>query len=170
MLSHNDIMEELSLAHVRAVASRGGFAVQEVRRDRDSIDLHIHARGPLGGGVLHSPALAIQLKSTAHDLPADFVGFSYDLRVRNYNDLIRPTLIPGVLVLFLLPEDPELWLTWTEQALTLRRSASWLSLHGRPPTTSEASVRVHLTRSQVFDGAALRGLLERISRQEAFAS
>lgn len=162
MLSHNDIMEELSLAYVRAVASRGGFAVQEVRRDRDSIDLHIHARGPLGGGVLHSPALAIQLKSTAHDLPADSVGFSYDLRVRNYNDLIRPTLIPGVLVLFLL--------TWTEQALTLRRSAYWLSLHGRPPTTNEASVRVHLTRSQVFDGAALRGLLERISRQEALAS
>lgn len=159
-------MEELSLVYVRAVASRGGFAVEEVRRDRDSIDLHIHARGSLGGGVLHSPVLAVQLKSTARDLAEDGPGFHYDLKVRNYNDLVRPTLIPCVLVLFLLPEDPNSWLTWTEQALVLRRSAYWLSLCGRPATANESTARVQMSRTRVFDSACIRGLLERISRQE----
>lgn len=167
MLSHNDIMEELSLAYVRAVASRAGFAVEEVRRDRDSIDLHIHARGVLGGGEVHSPVLAVQLKSTALDLPDDSTGFPYDLKIKNYNDLVRTKLIPCVLVVFLLPEDPGLWLSWTEKDLVLRRSAYWLSLCGLPATSNEATARVHLSRSQIFDGTAIRGLLERISRREA---
>lgn len=169
MLTSNDIMEELSLAYVRAVASRAGFAVEEVRRDRDSIDLRIHARGALGGGVLHSPALAVQLKSTALDLPDDGSGFPYDLKVKNYNDLVRTSLIPCVLVVFLLPEDPARWLSWTEEALVLRRSAYWCSLCGLPATRNEATARVHLSRAQVFDGAAIRVLLERISRQEVIA-
>lgn len=170
MLSHNDIMEELSLVYVRAVASRAGFAVEEVRRDRDSIDLHIHARGTLGGGSLHSPVLAVQLKSTAFDVPEGCTEFPYDLKVRNYNDLIRQTLIPCVLVLLFLPEDEERWLSWSEEALVLRRSAYWLSLCGRPATNNEATARVHLPRGQVFDHAGIRGLLERISRQEAIAT
>jgi len=45
VLTRNDIMEELRLVYVRAVASRAGFPVEEIRRDRDSVDLHIHARG-----------------------------------------------------------------------------------------------------------------------------
>lgn len=171
MLSHNDIMEELSLVYVRAIASRAGFAVEEVRRDRDSIDLHILASGALGGGLVHSPALAVQLKSTAFDLPEICTEFPYDLKVRNYNHLAqKPTLIPRVLVLLLLPEDESRWLTWTEEALVLRRSAYWLSLCGLPATRNEATARVHLPRKQVFDGAGVRGLLERISRQEAIGT
>lgn len=166
MLTPNDIMEELSLAYVRAVASRAGFAVEEVRRDRDSIDLRVHARGALAGGDLHSPALAVQLKSTALDLPAGATGFPFDLKVKNYSDLIRTTLIPSVLVVFLLPEDPTRWLSWSEEALVLRRSAYWRSLHGLPATRNESTVRVHLSRAQVFDGDAIRGLLEQISRRE----
>lgn len=167
MLGHNDIMEELSLVYVRAVASRAGFAVEEVRRDRDSVDLHILARGSLAGGVMHSPALAVQLKATALDLPEGALGFPFDLKVKNYNELVPQTAIPRVLVVFLLPEAEDRWLSWTEDALVLRRSAYWLSLGGRPATTNDATARVHLTRAQVFDGAGIRGLLERISRQEA---
>ena len=171
MLSHNDIMEELSLAYVRAVASRAGFAVEEVRRDRDSIDLHILAGGTLGGGALHSPALAVQVKATAFDLPEGCTQFPYDLKVRNYNHLAQqPPLIPRVLVVLLLPEDEGRWLTWTEEALVLRRSAYWLSLCGLPATSNEGTARVHLPRTQVFDSAGIRGLLERISRQEAIVT
>jgi len=167
MLSHNDIMEELSLVYVRAVASRAGFAVEQIRRDRDSIDLLVLARGPLGGGVVHSPMLSVQLKSTALDLAEGATEFPFDLKVKNYNDLVPATAIPRVLVVFLLPEAEDRWLSWTEEALVLRRSAYWLSLCGRPITANESTARVHLTRAQRFDGAGIRGLLERISRQEA---
>lgn len=167
VLSRNDIMEELSLVYVRAVAARAGFAVEEIRRDRDSVDLHIHARGPLAGGLLHSPSLAVQLKSTALDLPEGVAGFPYDLKVKNYNELVPLTATPRVLVVFLLPEAADRWLGWTDEALVLRRAAYWLSLYGRPATANAATVRIQMPRAQVFDGPGISGLLERISRQEA---
>ncbi len=37
MLTANDIKEELSLAYVRAVASRAGFSVEERRKDRGDL-------------------------------------------------------------------------------------------------------------------------------------
>jgi hypothetical protein len=170
VLEPNDIMEELSLAYVRAVASRAGFAVEEVRRDRDSIDVHVCARGRLEGGLLESPVLGVQLKSTARDLSTDDVEIPYDLKVRNYNDLTRTTLIPRILVVLLLPQDPTLWLTWTEEALILRRSAYWLSLDGRPATPNKETARVHLHRSQVFDITSVRAILGRIAREESLTS
>lgn len=160
-------MEELSLVYVRAVASRAGFSVEEVRRDRDSIDVHICARGPLHGGPVESPILDIQLKSTARDLLDDEREITYDLKVKNYNDLTRPTLVPRILVVLLLPRDPMSWLTWTEEALVLRRCAYWLFLKGRPPTLNKATERVFLPRAQVFDTPCVRRLLEKVARQEA---
>ena len=163
-------MEELSLTYVRAVSSRGGFAVEEVRRDRDGIDLHIHARGRLGDGPVHSPVLGVQLKSTALDPSAADDRIAFDLKVKNYNDLTQPTLIPRVLVVFLLPEDPSMWLTCTEDALVLRRSAYWMSLWSLPTTENRSTARVHLPRSQVFDTTCVRHLLERVAREEAITS
>jgi hypothetical protein len=170
VLAPNDIMEELSLVYVRAVASRAGFSVEEVRRDRDSIDVHVCARGPLDGGSVESPVLAIQLKSTARDLSDDDAEIPYDLKVKNYNDLTRTTFIERILVVLLLPRDPALWLTWTEEALVLRRSAYWLSLKGRPPTANKETARVRLQRGQVFDMTSIRTILGRIAREEPITS
>lgn len=169
MLEPNDIKEELSLVYVRAVASRAGFAVEEVRRDRDSIDLHVFARGVIDDGPVESPVLDVQLKSTARDPSAGDVQIPYDLKVKNYNDLARTTLIPRILVVVFLPEDPQRWLTLTEKALVLRRSAYWISLKGRQPTANKETARVQLLRSQVFDPTSVRTILGRIAREEAIS-
>ena len=66
MLWHNDIKEELSLAYVHAVATRAGFAVEGIKKDRDSVDLKILARGRLHADAsLESPELSVQLKGNA---------------------------------------------------------------------------------------------------------
>ena len=171
MLSENDIMEELSLAYVRAVVSRAGYAVEEVRRDRDSIDLHIHARGQIAPATLHSPVLGVQLKSTKLDPPvAPAATFPFDLKVKNYSDLIAPSMIPRILVVFSMPEDREQWLACSEDALVLRRAAYWCSLAGFASTSNTATVRVQVPRAQVFDGAAVASLLVRVARQEGLRS
>ena len=65
MLWPNDIKEELSLAYVHAVATRAGFSVEWIKKDRDSIDLKIMARGRLDdNATLYSPELSVQLKAT----------------------------------------------------------------------------------------------------------
>lgn len=169
MLAPNDIKEELSLAYVRAVASRAGFAIEEVRRDRDSIDLHVCARGVLAGGPLESPVLGVQLKSTARDVSSVDFEIPYDLKVKNYNDLTRKTLIPRILVVLFLPEDPRHWVTLTTKALVLRRSAHWISLAGQASTPNKETARVHMRQSQVFDLDSVRKLLEQVAREEAIA-
>lgn len=171
MLAENDIMEELSLAFVRAIASRASFSLEEVGRDRDSIDLHILGRGSIDGGALHSPVLAVQLKSIGlspeqHEQYLQESSFPFDLKLKNYEDLRAHTLIPRVLVVFLMPKDPQLWLTSTPEALTLRRAAYWCSLRGNPATHNTSSVRVRLPWAQIFDVPGVRALLARISHQE----
>ncbi|WP_257452716.1 DUF4365 domain-containing protein [Archangium lipolyticum] len=169
MLSPDDIKEELSLTYVRAIASRAGFSVEEVRKDRDSVDLKVRARGLLTeDAVLTSPELAIQLKATVLD-PLPERAFSFELSRKNYDDLIAPSLVPRILVVFVMPGDEGQWLTLTEEALTLRRCAYWLSLRGLPATTNETSQTVRLSRRQTFDHDTLRDLLRKVSREEELA-
>lgn len=65
-----------------------------------------------------------------------------------------------------MPEDPERWLSCSEEALVLRRAGYWTALRGLPSSSNTSSVRVRLPRSQVFDVDNVRALLARISRQE----
>lgn len=170
MLGPNDVKEQLSVAYLHAVASRAGFSLEEVRKDRDSIDLKVCARGLLAdNAVLTSPELAIQLKATTRAaLDGDEIAFP--LPKKNYNDLVAPSLVPRILVVFVMPEDEADWLTLTPESLTLRRCAYWLSLRGRPPTTNETSQTVHLSRARCLTHETLRELLRKVAREEALDS
>jgi hypothetical protein len=170
MLSPNDIKEQLSFAYLQAVASRAGFSVEKVDVDRDSIDLKICARGQLADDAgLTSPELAVQLKATAR-AAADGDEIAFPLSKKNYNDLVAPSLVPRILVVFVMPEDESEWLTHTPESLILRRCAYWLSLRGRPPTTNEVSQTVHLSRQRPLTHDSLRELLRKVAREEALDS
>lgn len=170
MLSPNDIKEQLSLAYIHAVASRAGFSVEKVDVDRDSIDLKICARGQLADdAVLTSPELAVQLKATSRASFRD-ERLSFVLSRKNYNDLIAPSLVPRILVVFVMPEEEDQWLTLTPESLILRRCAYWASLRGRAPTSNETGQTVQLSRQQTFTHEALRELLRKVAREEALDS
>ena len=166
MLTPNDIKEELSIAYVRAVASRAGFSVEEIHKDRDSVDLKICARGRLVDDATRtSPELAVQLKATVLD-PVPPTELSFALKKKNYDDLIQKSLVPRILVVFVLPEDETQWLRCDEESLVLRRSGYWTSLRGRPATANETSETIKVPRSQTFDPVSLRLLLERVAREK----
>lgn len=166
MLTTNDIKEELSIAYVRAVASRAGFAVEEIRKDRDSIDLKILARGRLTpAATLTAPELAVQLKATVLAAPCGS-SFTFPLPRKNYDDLAEKTLVPRILVVFTMPRDPKTWLRCSHGALTLKQCAYWASLRGLPPTTNRTTKAVTLRRAQPFNPTTLRDLLVRVACQE----
>lgn len=140
--------------------------MEQIRKDRDSIDVKIMARGRLADDVTReSPELAVQLKATARRLDAE-TSLHFDLPVKNYSDLVKPVLVPRILMLFILPEDEQRWLELSEDALVLRHCAFWTSLRGKPPTTSSVTQRVHLSRQNVVNPETLRELLTRVARQE----
>ena len=91
----------------------------------------------------------------------------YDLERKAY-DILRDTAVgtPRILVVLVLPKEESLWTMQSEQELTLRHCAYWMSLKGSAPTTNRRSVRVLVPRANVFSTSALRNLVRRIKTGE----
>ena len=95
--------------------------------------------------------------------------FPVDLSKKNHDDLTAPSLVPRILVVFVMPEDEAEWLSLTQEALVLRRCAYWRSLRGEPAVDNGTSRRVYLSRKRTFDPDTLRRLLLQVAREEGIA-
>jgi hypothetical protein len=56
------------------------------------------------------------------------------------------------------PTNEEEWLEQTDDALTLRRCAYWISLEGLPAKDASSSVRISVPRRNVLSAEALNRL------------
>ena len=156
LLSTSEREEALSWAYVRAVAGFVGYTISVEDFDRSGIDLRIHAGGAL------SPSIGLQLKATINLGPAQSDScFHYDLKVGNYNRLVRPSQSPRYLVVLDLPSDKANWLEISDRELALRHCAYWVSLAGERESSNSASVTVKIPMENRFDPDGLRRLLER---------
>ena len=156
LITGPDQKEGLSVAYVKALASRAGFSTAVPEPDRDSVDVRIMAGGP------RRPALDLQLKATT-DLAEAQDGFRrFRLRIKNYNDLRIETQTPRLLVVLDLPQDEVQWMTITMEELVLRRRAYWVSLQqGYEEVVRQETVTVRIPEGNVFDVATLQTLMER---------
>jgi hypothetical protein len=158
----NQRKEQFSRAYVLAVAAAAGYAWYQPSVDDDSIDLGLAEKG--GGGTVRSPRLELQLKCHATETPAGD-SFSHDLKLKNYEDLRDGTVqVPRILVVVLVPEDPDSWLTATEEQLVMRRCGYWVSLRGQPGTGSQSTVAVSIPRAQGFHPELLRAIMTRVGQ------
>jgi len=166
MLTENDVKEELSYAYVHAVASLAQFSCENVRKDRDSIDMQICARGRLHPeSTLMSPQLGAQVKASVIE-PVPDGSFDFRLTLKNYNDLRQRSMIPRILIVFAMPADPGEWHALSEEALLLRKCAYWCSLLGAPDSQNDKYQVIQISRSNVLTARALRELMVRASREE----
>jgi Domain of unknown function (DUF4365) len=155
-LSH--AQELFSKAFVLAVAALAGCSASEPKPDDDSIDWTLACRLPP-----RRPKLDLQVKSTSNGSGSE-TAIPYPLKRKNYDDLILSDLLtPRVLVLVLVPPDPQAWLSASPEAFVLRHCAYWASLRGLPATSNESSVTVHVPRANLFDRAGLDGLMRAIN-------
>jgi len=166
MLTENDIKEELSYAYVHAVASRAGFGCERPPKDRGSVDVMIRAEGGMPeDAVLQHVVIQAQLK--ARSQIDDTNGeFSFPLPINNYNDLRARSMAARLLVVFVMPDDPEKWLTVDRETLIARRCAYWCNLKGEPEVENETSRTVRIRTANRFTPAGLRALMTKLSRQE----
>lgn len=165
-LTENEQKQQLSIAYVHVIASRAGYACQVKTPDLESVDVMISASGRVHEtSVCGSPRLEIQLKaSSTLRLKADH--FSFPLPRKNYEDLRAKSMVPKVLVVLMLPEDPGEWLDVNEERMIVKRSAYWASLAGKPARSNTTSVTVRLPRSQRFTVDQLQDMMKRVSREE----
>jgi len=130
----NDLKAEFSHAYVRAVVHAAGYFVQEANRNMDSegVDLTLFARG--AGGVVTAIRLDVHLKATAKER-GNQDSFPLDLDVKNYNELRTESLqIPRILVVVVVPSETPMWVSASQDELTIRNCGYWMSLRGMPIT------------------------------------
>ena len=155
MVSTNFIQEQLSLSYVRAVVFEAGFNLTFPVIDNYGIDGTIVATP---GGVNR---VDFQLKATInYDLSENEIR--YDLRVEDYNRLVREDDLPRVLILYLMPSDNSQWLIQSQSELCLRECAYWVSLMGGAPSRNASTVRVSVPISNVFDRNGLQNMFRQL--------
>jgi hypothetical protein len=161
-----DLQSQFSLAYAQAVASVAGFFVQNAGRgfDKDGVDMTVLERGTRRATT--STRLDLQVKSYTGEAQGD--PWAYDLGVKAYRDLIPIDYqVPRVLVVVRVPSDVQEWMTHSEDQLVLRRCGYWLSLRGAAPTLNTSTIRVQISRANLFDAAGLTILMKEVAEGAA---
>lgn len=153
-LTPNMQMSRLSLAYISAVAANVGCEVWEPTVDFDSVD------GVLISRAGRRPRIEFQAKSTTQDvLRGGEVHFP--LPIKNYDDLRADTIVPRLLIVMLVPAEPEEWLVQSPDQLCLRKCAYWYSLEGQPSTGNTSNITVRVPVQNEFNTAQLTALLQK---------
>ena len=156
-LAHHFIQNDLSWAYLCAVVSHAGWRLSLPMRDDHGID------GTIEAPVRGMNKVDFQLKATTlYEIRGDDIV--YDLRVENYNQLVAEDGVPRILILFLMPNDPDQWLSHTEDELCLRKCAYWVSLMGLPPSSNTSSQRVRVPLANVFHPDGLQKMFDQVRR------
>jgi hypothetical protein len=148
-------------AYVQTIAAGAGFGVQISGASMDGVgvDLTVCQLPP---SRRRARELHIQVKCSSGDLEAEAVVV--DLPIKNYDELREEgAQVPLVLVVVIVPEEPEEWIHQTEEQLVARRCAWWVSLVGQPARANRTEVRVRVPRTQIFTPDALRAIMERVA-------
>ncbi len=165
-MTENEQKQQLSVAYVHAVAASAGYACQATIVDDDSVDVTIAAKGRVHSqSVLRSPRLEVQLKASSQSILKE-TDVAFPLPVKNYEELRCETMIPRLLVVFLLPDAQGDWLEQTEEQMITRRCAYWRSLLGFPDTKNKTNVTVYLPRTNCLTVESLRTMMETVSRRD----
>jgi hypothetical protein len=171
MLTDQNIESELSYAYLHAVASRAGFSCEYRNRHLDGagIDATITEDGRrlAYDSILTSFSVDIQLKATCRQLPESEGRLSYVLSIPHYDKLRLEALVaPRLLVLMRLPQRPEEWLEFTEEALVAKRCAYWVSLRGASASANNDYQTVYVPRANLLSTEGLTNLMASLSRLE----
>ena len=157
MTPRNYRQQELSETYLRAIVFNAGYNLSRPVVDTFGIDGTIEA--PFRSGV---NKIDYQLKSTTrYALRESFIA--YDLRWDDYHRLTQADGLPRVLALYLMPREPELWLSGDEDELRLRHCAYWVSLMGQSVSPRTAQKRVYLPRANVLYGDGLDRMFDQLT-------
>ena len=158
--------EALGQAYVRAIIAKAGYNFGKSDFDycNDGTIKEVINRN--GRYFENGIGLNFQLKSSCN-VTFENGQVIYDLESKNYNDLIiESTMLPQILVLFVLPIDEEDWISISTEQFSLKKCAWWCSLEGLPPTRNSATKRISIPEEQVFSPQALISLMEKVKGGE----
>jgi hypothetical protein len=152
--------EQFSLAYARAVAAVAGCDVTVYNVDVNGCDIGIHATDDRMHARL--PKVDAQVKCTSQEINEE-ESVVFDLDVRTYRKLRQDVTVPRILIVVLVPRNPEDWIAHSEEEMAIRHCGYWRSLYDLDETANVDSVRVRVPRTQVFTPDALLSIMEQIN-------
>ncbi len=117
--------EQFSIAYTHALAAQRKINIARLDVDEDSVDLVLRR----SGGI--EPQVSLQLKCSGM-LDATSDPIEFPLKHKNYEELRKNCLVPKLLVVLRVPQNPEDWIYADAEHLLLRHRAYWLNLRGYP--------------------------------------
>ena len=165
-LAEADIKELLSFAYMRAIAARAGFRVTQPYPDRQHVDLQIDACGrlePDGWGEAH---LDFQVRARTTIPFAPDGEFAFQIERALYDNLrAEKRCVPLLLAVFIMPPDPDEWLTSSASELITRHCAYWCSLKDAPPIDTDYH-SIHINRANLLTTTSLTSLMTIAGRRQ----
>ena len=139
-MNEEKIKEKLSQHFVELIACRNGYSCNRPEDDYGcdlSINkVNIFNRNGDNRYLSTGEKIDIQLKSTCEsNVEFSDTIVKYDLKSKNYNDLVErlSSPYPLILILFILPDDKTDWLDILKEELILKTQSFWFV----PPKDSE---------------------------------
>ncbi len=154
-------MEKFSFAMASSICAQAGCSWDEPSYD-DGVDLLLH-----GSKFKRRPIILAQLKSI-HDfgiIKENQGLIKYSLRAKNYNDLVASTCNPKLLILAIIPEDPQIWIRYSEQQFSLQYGLYYSILEGMQPTTNTHNVTIDIPLHQRFNNEILSNFMENVANK-----
>lgn len=161
----SDRAEELSVAYACAIAAHAGINTTISRKDF-GIDISFRRvwKRRSDNHYTDMPGLSIpsQLKSArAPEWKFRAGKIVYDLRAKNYNDLVTST--NGFLILMCLPSSIDEWLLQGEECLHLYKCCYyWIPGLEDIETPNKHTKTIYIPREQLFTVGALTTLVDQV--------
>jgi Domain of unknown function (DUF4365) len=165
MLHITQQQEQFSNAYLLAVATIAGLKLAKPEVDDDSIDFSISGKG--FSGIYSRAQLDIQLKCQIHNKCIGKDGFTYPLKIKNYDDL-RATdiMVPRLLIVVVVPEQVSDWLIQSDNEAKMKHCGYWQSVRDQPDTPNTSTVSISIPQSNRLDVQGLTDLMQRIASGE----
>jgi hypothetical protein len=166
-MTENLRKEQFSIAYLKALAAVAGVSVVRYDVDIDGVDVLLCRDGG------RSPHLSLQLKCS-QNIQVSQPTIAFPLKLKNYNDLCRQTLVPRLLAVLRVPPDIANWVVEDPDSLLLHHGMYWLNLLGQPELPysdpAEAQTRsktVHIPTANLLSSAQLNRIMDNIDSIDA---
>ena len=156
--------EKISICYFSAIAAKANTIFNIDSSDEDGIDATIRKELTTKDGEGYVSQLNFQLKSVYSRTSFGYYengDIFYDLKVKNYNNLVTAAAVGRYLILLILPCEKENWVIESHDKITIRESIYYLSLKGNSPSSNEGTVRVRIPKENVFNHISLMNMLQK---------
>jgi len=154
--------EYLSKAYVRAIAARAGANIHIPEVDY-GVDMAFTRVKRHSSGLTDMPDIPLrcQIKSSK-DCKLRGDDIVYDLKVKNYNDLINSS--STVLIVLWLPFTIDEWIMQDANCLTVFKCAYYFEISDRTEISNKSKKQILIPKSQVFTEEALLRLIDKAQK------